>query len=50
MLYLISVQLYEMILLMSFATNGSDLQANVRLFGTEVQKRWIIKWGVTCFN
>lgn len=39
MLYLISVQLYETILLVSLATNGSDLWANVRLFGTDVQKR-----------
>lgn len=39
MSYLISVQLYEMILLMSLTTNGSDLWADVRLFGIDVQKR-----------
>lgn len=38
MSYLISVQLYEMSL-MSLAISGSDLQANVKLFGTDVQKR-----------
>lgn len=35
----ISAQLHEMIPLMRLAANGSDLQANVRLFGTDVQKR-----------
>lgn len=39
MSYLISVQLHEMILLMRLAANGSDLQANVRRSGTDVQKR-----------